>query len=74
MGVRLLDDAYTAWLAAEIECARALAAWFEGTPRNLSTRYFVYLAALDREEAAARDLRRLSELCRDQLGDGPVKS
>ena len=70
IGVRLLDDAYMAWFAAESECEQALRAWFDGTSRNRAEAYFAYRAALDREEAAARDLQRLGELaqpCRDSL-------
>ena len=29
IGVRLLDDAYMAWLAAESECEQALRGWFD---------------------------------------------
>ena len=70
IGVRLLDDAYIAWFAAESDCEQALRAWLEGTSGNRGEAYFVYRAALDREEAAARDLQRLSPLtqpCRDSL-------
>jgi hypothetical protein len=70
IGIRLLDDAYTAWFMAEHECEQALRAWFEGPPRDNSAMYLSYRAALDREEAAAHDLRRLSRLaqpCRDRL-------
>ena len=70
IGVRLLDDAYIAWFAAESDCEQALRAWREGTSGNRGEAYFVYRAALDREEAAARDLQRLSPLaqpCRDSL-------
>lgn len=70
IGVRLSDDAYMAWCAAAIESELALRDWFDATPGARVSRYFVYRAALDREEAAARDLQRLSELaqpCRDML-------
>jgi hypothetical protein len=62
IGVRLLDEAHTAWLAAERDCDQALGAWSEASPRDRGARYVSYRAALDREEAAARDLRRLWEL------------
>jgi len=62
IGVRLLDEAYGYWLAAEGECDRALRAWFDGRPAHRAGAYVSYLAALDREEAAACDLRRLSQL------------
>lgn len=70
IGVRLLDDAYMAWFAAESECAQTLRAWFDGTSGKRVEAYFAYRAALDREEAAARDLQRLGELakpCRESL-------
>jgi hypothetical protein len=66
IGVRLVDGAYMAWLVAERECEQAIRAWQEERPGA----YWSYRAALDREEAAARDLQRLSELaspCRDAL-------
>lgn len=69
IGIRLLDDAYLAWVAAESECSQALQAWFDGGPRH-GDAYYAYLAALDREEAAAIDLQRLSavtEPCKDAL-------
>lgn len=70
IGVRLLDDAYITWLAAESECEQALRAWLAGPGHNRKEMYYAYRAALDREEAAARDLQRLWELarpCRDRL-------
>jgi hypothetical protein len=60
VGIHLLDDAHATWLAAELECGHALQAWFEAGQRTGA--YNVYRAALEREEAAARDLRRLFEL------------
>jgi hypothetical protein len=69
IGVRLLDDAYMAWAAAESESSRALRTWRDRGPRGHDA-YYTYLAALDREEAAARDLQRLwalTEPCRDEL-------
>ncbi len=70
IGVRLLDDAHIVWLTAQGECEHALRDWFDATPRDLDATYFRYRAALDREEAAARDLERLCELsepCRRRL-------
>jgi hypothetical protein len=73
IGVRLVDGAYMAWLVAERECDQALRAWAEERPGA----YWGYRAALDREEAAARDLERLSELarpCREAFeGAGAVR-
>jgi hypothetical protein len=63
IGVRLLDDAYLAWFSAEVECEVALRTWLGGAGAGHAITYFTYRAALDREEAAARDLERLWELC-----------
>jgi hypothetical protein len=61
IGIRLLDDAYLAWLTAEGESERALQSWFQRA-RGHGAAYLAYVAALDREHAAACDLQRLSEL------------
>jgi hypothetical protein len=66
IGVRLIDGAYMAWLVAERECEEAMRAWQDERPGA----YWAYRAALDREEAAARDLEGLSEVarpCRETL-------
>ena len=73
IGVRLLDDAYLAWLTAESESEMALKAWWRSTGSNQARAYAAYRAALDREEAAAHDLERLwrlSEPCRLRLAAG----
>jgi hypothetical protein len=62
IGIRLLEDAYLAWAAAASESEQALHAWLEPVGSRRAMAYPVYRAALDREEAAALDLRRLSEL------------
>jgi hypothetical protein len=71
IAVRVLDDARMTWVAAEVDSEHALRAWFNaGTPEGASA-YLAYRAAVDREEAAARDLQRLSELTQpyqDRLG------
>jgi len=70
IGVRLLDDAYIAWFTAESECERMLRGWLDASSNNRAA-YLSYRAALDREEAAARDLQRLAQLagpCCDCLG------
>jgi hypothetical protein len=70
IGVRLLDDAYLAWFSAESECETTLRAWFQATGERRGTAYLSYRAALDREEASARDLERLWDLaapCRAAL-------
>jgi hypothetical protein len=64
IGIRLLDEAHLAWQRAELECELALEAWYEGSPRLSTNRYLSYRAALDREQAAARDLERLWDLAR----------
>jgi hypothetical protein len=67
---RVLDDAHMTWVAAEVESEYALRAWFDtGAPQSAGA-YRAYRAAVDREEAAARDLQRLSDLtqpCQERL-------
>lgn len=62
IGVRLLDDAHMTWVAAELEAERALRVWFAAPVAQGAGAYVAYKAAADREEAAADDLQRLSEL------------
>ena len=62
IGVRLLDDAYLAWLTAEADCQRKLDVWRTASRGKLAGAYLAYRAALDREDAAAHDLERLAEL------------
>jgi hypothetical protein len=62
IGVRLLDDAHMTWVAAEVESEHALRAWFKGPASHHAAGYLAYRAAVDREEAAALDLQRLSDL------------
>lgn len=62
IGIRLLDDAHLAWQRAELECEEMLEAWYGAAPRAAVDWYRSYRAALDREEAAARDLERLWEI------------
>lgn len=62
IGIRLVDDAYMAWLSSETDSENALQAWIKAAGANRDTAYQAYRAALDREEAAALDLQRLSEL------------
>jgi hypothetical protein len=70
IAVRVLDDAHMTWVGAEVESGYALRAWFDaGAPQGAGA-YLAYRAAADREEAAARDLQRLSDLtrpCQDRL-------
>ncbi len=70
IGFRLLDDAVLAWFRAESECEATLQAWFQSTGQQREPAYLSYLAALDREEASARDLERLwrlTESCNETL-------
>jgi hypothetical protein len=62
IAVRSIDHAFMAWAAAEAESGLALEAWCEDGSALDGTAYYVYLAALDREEAAARDLQRLAAM------------
>jgi hypothetical protein len=62
IGIRLVEDAYLAWTAAASESGQALRAWLDAGGARREEAYPVYRAALDREEAAARDLQRLSEI------------
>jgi hypothetical protein len=61
IAIRLLDDAYSTWVQAQVECHEALRAWLDADTGN-QLAFYVYRAALDREEAAAIDLERLSHL------------
>jgi hypothetical protein len=63
IGLRLRDDAYLVWEAAEFEAGRALRSWIEGVDGQQAA-YQAYRAAVDREEAAARDVERLGDLTR----------
>lgn len=56
IGVNEIDEAYLTWFGAESECEDALRTWFAGAG---AAGYLTYRAALDREEAAARELGRL---------------
>jgi hypothetical protein len=47
---------------SELESEHALVTWFEAAAPISAGAYLAYRAAVDREEAAARDLQRLSEL------------
>ena len=62
IGVRLVDDAHMNWVAAEIVSEHALRVWFDAAAPQRAGAYLAYRAAVDREEAAAIDLQRLSEL------------
>jgi hypothetical protein len=64
IAVPVLDDAHMTWVAAEVESEHALRAWFKGAASHRAAAYLAYRAAVDREEATARDLERLGELTR----------
>ena len=63
IGLRLRDDAYLVWEAAECEAELALRSWLAGLGGQ-QVAYQAYCAAVDREEAAARDVERLHGLTR----------
>jgi hypothetical protein len=74
VGVRLIDDAYLSWFCAESEAETLLHGWFQATGDWRASAYLAYRAAVEREEAAARDLERLWRLastCRHVLVAGP---
>jgi hypothetical protein len=55
--------------SAEVDSEHALRAWFDaGAPQSAGTHH-AYGAAVDREEAAARDLQRLAELTQPARSD-----
>jgi hypothetical protein len=58
--IRRRDNAYILWAATESECGQALQAWGAASPSQGASAYAVYRAALEREEAAARHLERIS--------------
>ena len=68
MGVCLLDDAYLAWFSAESECELALHAWSRRGDSDRATAYSTYRLALEREEAAARELERAWRSSQARLG------
>jgi hypothetical protein len=72
IGVRLIDDAYLAWFGAESECETLLREWFKSSGERRASAYLAYRAALDREEASARDLERLWDVavaCHETLAE-----
>jgi hypothetical protein len=62
IGIRLVDEAYVSWCTAQMQCQTALRQWFDAGPRDRAEANSIYRAALDREQAAARDLEWLSRL------------
>jgi hypothetical protein len=61
VGARVADAGYRAWQFAQLECELALIAWRLAGPQRGPAAHVAYRAALEREEAAARDFE---ELCR----------
>jgi len=70
IGIRLLEDAYLAWAAAASESEQALDAWLAPGAWRRALAFPAYRAALDREEAAARDLQRLTEIAGGLIESG----
>jgi hypothetical protein len=62
IGIRLIDEAHMSWCTAQLQCQNALGAWFDAGPHDRADANCAYRAALDREQAAARDLESLSRL------------
>lgn len=62
IAIRAHDVAHMAWIMAEVESEHALQAWFDTDAPQDADAYRVYRAAVDREELAADDLQRLSQL------------
>jgi hypothetical protein len=59
-----VHDAHMTWIGAEADSEHALRAWFEAGAPDRAAAYLTYRAAVDREEAAARELQRLRALTR----------
>ena len=62
IGARLLDDAHMTWLVAKSAAEQALDTWREPVTCTRAAAYAAYVAAVDREDAAARDFERLCEI------------
>jgi hypothetical protein len=62
IGTRLVDEAYVSWCTAQLQCQTVLREWFDAGPRDRAEANSIYRVALDREQAAARDLEWLSRL------------
>ena len=62
LGIRLIDEAYMSCCTAQLQCQNAQRAWFDAGPRDRAEANCTYRAALDREQAAGRDLEWLSQL------------
>ena len=62
IAIRLLDEAFQSWQAAQRRCTTALRRWAAAGPSERAEAHLAYRAALDHEEATAHDLQRLHEL------------
>jgi hypothetical protein len=71
-GIRLVDEAHGSWSVAALQCAEALRAWREAGASDRCAANLAYRAALDREEAAARDLERLAAIADMPRGPSPT--
>jgi hypothetical protein len=60
--IRLIDEAHFSWSLAALESEDALWAWCDAHPTERRAANLSYRAALDREEAAARELERLAAI------------
>lgn len=56
LSIRRATDLHLAWLDAEDDAHEAYLAWRDGDGEEQADAFAVYVAALDREEAAAREL------------------
>jgi hypothetical protein len=73
IAARAVNDAHLTWVAAEVESDHALRAWFGAVAPQRAGAYLAYRAAVDREEAAARDLLRmyaLTQACHEWVERG----
>ena len=68
VGTRLADGAFGAWQAAQAESEVALRDWHAAPPGRTAAAHLAYLAALDREEAAALDFEHLCRLTDEFAG------
>ncbi|MBB4663859.1 hypothetical protein [Conexibacter arvalis] len=64
IGTRLIDEVFQSWQAAQLLCHEAFHAWCDAAPAQRAGAHAAYRAALDREEAAAHDLQRVTQAAR----------
>jgi hypothetical protein len=64
LAARRATDLHLAWLDAEDDAHEAYLTWCSSVRSDRDAAFAVYLAALDREEAAARELQdEVTHLC-----------